>query len=54
MCPKYRIIFYRGVCMGLEVSYKAFVGNDSVFLEPIHPLPDIDVDVDARVSDGEE
>ena len=54
MCTKSWSDFHRGLSMGLEVSYKAFVGNDSVFLEPIHPLPDIDVDVDARVSDGEE
>ena len=40
--------------MGLEVAYKAFVGNDAGFLEPIHPLSDLDVDVAAQVSDGEE
>ena len=54
MGPKARGILYRGVSMGLEVAYKAFVGNDSGFLEPIHPLSDLDVDVANRVSDGDE
>ena len=40
--------------MGLEVAYKAFVGNYAGFLESAHPLSDIDVDVATRVSDGEE
>ena len=40
--------------MGLEVSDKAFVGDDTGFLESVHILPDIDVDVATRVSDGEE
>ena len=52
MGPKARSIVHRGVYMGLEVAYKAFVGDDVDFLEPIHALSDIDVDVDARVSDG--
>ena len=47
MCPKARSIFHMGVSMGLEVSYKAFVGNDAGFLEPIHSISDIDVDVAA-------
>ena len=38
---------YGGISMGLEVSYKAFVGNYARFLEPIHPLPDLNVDVAA-------
>ena len=54
MCPKARRIFHRGITMGLEVYYKAFVGYDAGFFDPIHPLPDIDVDVAAPVSDGEE
>ena len=49
-----RSIFHRGVSMGLEVAYKVFVGNASGFLEPIHPLSDINVYVAARVRDGEE
>ena len=49
-----RVIFHRGVPMGLEVAYKAFVRNDTGFLDSIHPLSDIDVDVAAWVSDGEE
>ena len=40
--------------MGLDIVYKTFVGTDSEFLESIHPLSDIDVDVATRVSDGEE
>ena len=54
MCPKDSSIFHRGVSMGLEVFYKAFVGNDEGLLEPIHALPDIDANVAAQVSDGEE
>ena len=45
MDPKARIIFHRGVSMGLEVSYKAFVGDDAGFFECIHPLSDLNVDV---------
>ena len=40
--------------MGMEVVDKAFLGNDAGFLEAIHPLSDIDVDVAARVSYEEE
>ena len=40
--------------MGLEVEYKAFVGDDAGFLEYIHTLYDINVDVSTRVSNGEE
>ena len=40
--------------MGLEFSYKAFVGDDARFLEPIHLLSDLNVDVAAWVSNGEE
>ena len=40
--------------MRLEVSYKAFVGDDDGFLEPIHYLTDINVDISAQVIDGEE
>ena len=47
MCPKSGSIFHMGVSMGLEVSYKAFVGNDAGFLDPTHSPPDIDVDVAA-------
>ena len=54
MGPKAKIIFHRDVSMGLEVAYKAFVGNDAGFLEPIHPLSDLDADVSAQVSGGEE
>ena len=54
MCPKARSILHRGVAMRLDVFYKAFVGDDSGFLDPIHPLSNFDVDLAARVSDIEE
>ena len=38
--------------MGLEVVYKVFVGDDAGFLESVHPLSGINVDVATRVSDG--
>ena len=38
--------------MGLEVSYKVFLDDDAGFLEPIHPLPDLDMDVAAQLIDG--
>ena len=40
--------------MGLEVAYKAFVGDDAGFLESVHPLSDLNVDVSTRVCEGEE
>ena len=40
--------------MGLEVLDKAFVGDDASFLESVHPLSDIDVDIYTPVSDGHE
>ena len=43
-----------GVSMRLEIFYKAFVGDDVGFLEPINPLPDINVYAAARVRNGEE
>ena len=52
MGPKARGIFHRGVSMGLEVSYMAFVGNDAGLLKTVHPLSDMDMDVAAQVSDG--
>ena len=54
MDPKARSIFHRVVSMGLEVSYKDFVGDDAGFLKPIHPLSDINVDVAAQVRNLEE
>ena len=54
MGTKARVIFHRGVPMGLEVVYKVFVRDDTGFLDSIHPLSDIDVDITAWVSDGEE
>ena len=54
MGPKFGGIFQRGVPMGLEVSYKLFVGDYAGFLESIHPLYDLDVYVAAWVSNSEE
>ena len=54
MGPKARGIFHRGISMGLEVAYKAFVGDDAGFLEATHPFFDLDVDTAAGVSNGEE
>ena len=54
MGPKTRGVFHRIVSVGLEVAYKAFVGDDDGFLESVHTLSDLDVDVATRVSDGEE
>ena len=54
MGPKDRGVFHRSVYVGLEVAYKAFVGDDAGFLESVHPLSYIDVDLATRVSDGEE
>ena len=54
MVPKARGIFHRVLSMGLEVSYMAFVGNDSDLFYPIHPIFDLGVDVADQVSDGEE
>ena len=50
MGPKTRVVFHRSVSVGLEVAYKEFVGDDDGFLESIHPLSDIDVDVATHVS----
>ena len=41
MVPKARGIFHRGVSMGLEISYKTFLGDGAGFLEPIHSLSDL-------------
>ena len=40
--------------MGLEVSYKVFLDDDAGFLEPIHPLPDTEMDVADQVRNVEE
>ena len=40
--------------MGLKVAYKAFVGDDNGFLESVHPLSDIYIDVATRVINREE
>ena len=33
MCPKTRSVLHRRVSVGLEVVYKAFLGDDSGFIE---------------------
>ena len=40
--------------MGLEVAEKAFVGNDTGFLESVNLLSDIDIDIATSISDGQE
>ena len=45
---------HRGVSMWLEVAEEALVGYDAGFFQPIHSLPDFDVDISARVGEGEE
>ena len=54
MGPKAGGIFHRGIPVGLEVAYKAFVGDGAGLLEFIHPLSGINVDIAVWVSDGEE
>ena len=54
VCPKSRGVRQRGVAVGLEVADEALVGDDSGFFQPIHYLPDSDVDISARVGEGEE
>ena len=54
MGPNTRDVFHRSISVGLEVAYKAFVGDDSSFFESVHLLSALDVDVATRVSDGEE
>ena len=54
MGPKTRGVCHRSVSVGLEVADKAFVGDDAGFLESVHPLSDLDVDIATRVSDGKE
>ena len=39
---------------GVGVADETFVGDDAGFLESLHPLPDLDVDVATCVSNGEE
>ena len=40
--------------MGMEVTDKAFVGNDADLLEFVHSLPDLDVEMATCVSNGQE
>ena len=54
MVPNTRGVLHRSVSVGLEVVYKMFLGNDFGFLESVHPLSYLDIDVATRVSDGEE
>ena len=52
--PMTRGVCHRSVAMGLEVADKAFVGDDTGFLESVHPLSDLDVDIATCVRDGQE
>ena len=53
MGPKTRGMCHRSVSMGLEVADKAFVGDDACFLEYVHPLSDLDVEIATRVRNGQ-
>ena len=54
MGPKSGGVRHRSIAVVLEVAEKALVGDDAGFIESVHPVSDIDVDIDARVGDGEE
>ena len=54
MGTKTRGVFHRSVSVGLDVAYKAVVGDDAGFLESVHTFSDLDADIVTRVSDGEE
>ena len=54
VCPKNGGVCHRSVAMGLEVAGKALVGDYSGFLDSVHSLSDIAVDIVTRVGDGEE
>ena len=54
MGPNTRGKWSSPVYVGLEVAYKAFVGDDVGFLESVHTFSDINVDIATRVSDGED
>ena len=54
MGPKTRSVVHRSVDVESEVADKALVGNDNGFLESVHPFSDLDLDIAARVRDGEE
>ena len=54
VCPKDGGMLHGGVAVGLEVANEALVGNDAGLFQPIHSLPDFDVDISARVDEGEE
>ena len=45
---------HRSVAVGLEVADEALIGDDAGFLKTIHSLPNFDVDIAARVGEGEE
>ena len=54
VCPKAGCVRHRGVSVGLEVEDEALLGNDAGFFKTIHSLSDFDVDISARVGEGEE
>ena len=53
MVPKTRGVGHRSVAVGLEVADKGLEGDDSCFLESVHPLSDLDVEIAAQVVDGD-
>ena len=54
MGPKTVGVRHRSVTMGMEVADEALIGDDVGFLQTIHPLPDFDINIAARVGKGEE
>ena len=52
VCTKAGVVSHRGVAVGLEVADKALVGDDAGFFQPIHYLPEFDVDIATRVGKG--
>ena len=54
MGPKTRGVCNSSISMGVEVADKAFVGDDSGFLESVHPLSYLNLDIVTRVSDRHE
>ena len=47
--PKTRCVGHRSVALRLEIADKALVGDDAIFLESVHTLSDLDVDIAAQV-----
>ena len=52
--PKTRGACHRSIAVGMEFAEKAFVGNDSGFIEFVHPLPDLNIDIATCICNGGE